>query len=144
MPKNLELTLTDAILDDTQDVYELCRCPWLLNPSWEPPKKWWIDSFVVEKQIFKLAKLKWEIVWFVIWERTTWNIWYIWMLAVKEEFQNRWIWKILLEAAEQECKDRWLKVIVAYAYLGSQVPSKLMDKLNYEKWDKFEERIKFL
>lgn len=129
---------------DIDQVYELCKNPALLNPSWEPPKKWWIEAFVKEDQIFFVAEEDNKIIWFILWERTTWNIWYLWMISVREDHRGKWIWNLLLNKVQEECIKRWLKVIIAYAYEWNPTISNMLDFQGFETWELFRERVKFL
>jgi len=52
------MKIRKANLRDCKEVWEMCKIPQLVNPSGEPPKIWWIESFVKEKQIFFIAEEK--------------------------------------------------------------------------------------
>lgn len=138
------MKIRKAKLKDCEEVYELCRFPWLLNPSWEPPKKWWIEAFVKEKQIFFVWEDNWKAIWFILWERTTWDIFYLWMIAVKKEYQWRWIWWKLLDLAQIEAKKRWMKVVVAYSFPGCNAINNMLKSRNFECWNNYTEQVKFL
>lgn len=138
------MKIRKAELRDCKEVYEMCRIPALVNPSGEPPKFWWIESFVKEKQIFFVAEEKKEIVGFVLGERTCGRIGYLWMLAVKPNFQGKGIGNKLFLNAEKECKNRKLRAILLYIYEKSPKALHLSKKFKYEKGKKYYEFIKFL
>lgn len=138
------MKIRKANLKDCKAVYEMCRIPQLVNPSGEPPKLWWIKSFVKEKQIFFVAQEKERIVGFILGERTCGDIGYLWMLAVKPEFQGKGIGKKLFLIAEEECKRKKLKAILLYGYEKSPRALKLIKSLKYEKGRKYYEFLKFI
>lgn len=147
-----------ANLRDCEQVYELCKIPGLLNPSGEPPKIWWIESFVKEKQMFFVMKekelskdgksmkpaAKEAVIGFILGERTTGDIGYIWMLAVKEDFQGKGIGKELMKKFEYECKKNKIKVIVCYGFEKSSSALSLLNNMDYEIGRKYYEFVKFL
>ena len=138
------MKIRKANLKDCKEVWEMCKIPQLVNPSGEAPKIWWIESFVKEKQIFFIAEEKKEIVGFILGERTCGQIGYLWMLAVKPEFQGNGIGKKLFLSAEKECKRRKLKAILLYGYEKSPKAIKLIKNLGYEKGRKYYEFLKFI
>lgn len=133
-----------ANLRDCKQVHELCKIPGLLNPSGEPPKIWWIESFVREKQMFFVVEEDKKIIGFILGERTTGNIGYIWMLAVKKNFQGRGIGKELIRKFEEECEKKKIKVIVCYGFEKSNSALSLLKNMNYEIGKKYYEFVKFL
>ncbi len=139
-----KIFIRKAKIEDCKQVYELCKTKELINPSGEPPKLWWIKSFIKEKQIFYVAQADGKVIGFVIGERTCGEVGYLWMLAVKKENRGKGIAKQLLLCAEQECKKRGLRVIVSYGFAESKKVLNLLKKLKYEKGRKYFEFIKFL
>jgi ribosomal protein S18 acetylase RimI-like enzyme len=138
------MIIRKATLKDCREVWNMCAIPQLVNPSGEPPKIWWIESILKEKQIFFVAEEKKKIVGFVIGERTCGDIGYLWMLAVKPEYRRRGIGKKLFLAAEKECKRRKLKAILLYGHEKSKKTIKLIQDFGYEKGEKFYEFLKFI
>ncbi len=138
------IKIRKAEIKDCRQVYELCRVPGLVNPSGEPPKIWWIESFIKEKQMFYVAETNKDIIGFVIGERTCGNLGYLWMLAIKKEFQGKGLGKKLLKLAERECRRRKLKAIICYGFAKNNRALKLLKKQKYEQGEKYYEFIKFL
>ncbi|MFH1209656.1 MAG: GNAT family N-acetyltransferase [archaeon] len=129
---------------DCKVVYDLCKTPELLDPSGEPPKLWWIQSFIKENQIFFVAEINKKVIGFILGERITGNCCIFWMSAVKKQFQGRGIGERLLLKAEEECKKRKLKVITIYGFSKSKKVLNLLQKHNYEKGQLYYEFIKYI
>jgi ribosomal protein S18 acetylase RimI-like enzyme len=138
------MIIRKATLNDCKHVWDMCRIPQLVNPSGEPPRLWWIKSFVKEKQIFFIAEESGELAGFILGERTCGQIGYLWMLAVKPRFQGKGIGKELFLTAEKECKKRRLKAILLYGYEKSPRALKIIKSLKYEKGRKYYEFLKFI
>lgn len=139
-----KMIIRKAKLGDSKKVYELCRIKELINPSWELPKLWWIESFVKENQLFFIAEEDKDIVGFILGERTCGDIGYLWILAVKKEFQHKGIGTSLFLRAEEECKKRKLKAIICYGYEKSKNTLKIIKKRKYEKGRRYFEFIKLI
>lgn len=138
------MMIRKAKLADCKQVWEMCKIPQLVNPSGEPPKLWWIKSFVMEKQLFLIAEQNDEIIGFIFGERTTGDVGYLWCMAVKKEFQGRNLGKKLLKMAEQEFKKRNIRVIVCYGFAESKKVINMLKKFKYEQGRKYYEFIKFI
>ena len=83
-----EMKIRKAKLKDCDKVHELCKTKELINPNGKPPKKWWIESFVKENQIFFVAEEKNKIAGFIIGERTTGNVALLQILFVRKNFRR--------------------------------------------------------
>ena len=138
------MELRKAKLEDCNEVYELCRVKGLVNPSGEPPKRWWIEAFVREKQIFFVAEENGRVIGFALGERTTGDIAIFHMLAINEAYRGKGIGQRLMDLFEEEAKKRKLKVILTYGYANNKVVDHILKKRNYEKGSKYYEYLKWI
>ena len=113
------------------ECYKLCKIREILDLGGKPPKKWWIKSFIKEKQIFLVAKKDDKIIGFILGERTTGNIAILHLCVVKKEYRNKGVGQELLRKAEKECKKRKLKVIMIYGYKNKKIKH-ILKKLKYD------------
>ncbi|MFA5030862.1 MAG: GNAT family N-acetyltransferase [Patescibacteria group bacterium] len=138
------MSIRKAKLKDCEAIYKLCKTPALLNPSGEPPKLWWIQSFVKEKQMLYVAEAGKKIVGFVMAEELTGKGCIIWMMAVTKAFQNKGIGARLYQTIEDECKKRKIRAIVLYSYIKNKGISKQLQRAGFQKGSHYEEYIKFM
>ena len=133
-----------AKLKDVNSCLELSKIPELLNPDKTPSHKWWIEAFVKEKQIFFVAEENYEIIGFIMGERTAGNIAIFHSLVIKENYRNKGIGTKLIKTAEEECKKRKIKAIMLYGYADNKKAISFFEKKDYIKGALTCEFIKFL
>lgn len=133
-----------AALKDCKKIHALCKTPALLNPSGEPPKLWWIESFVKEKQMLYVAEVANSIVGFVMAEELTGKGCIIWMMAVMQKYQKQGIGYKLYATIEHEARKRHIRAIVLYSYIKNKHISKELPRLGFQRGQRYEEYIKFL
>jgi ribosomal protein S18 acetylase RimI-like enzyme len=138
------MIIQKAQLKDCAQIHALCKTPALLNPSGEPPKLWWIESFVKEKQMLYVAKQDKKIVGFVMAEELTGKGCMIWMMAVTKAFQNKGVGSELYQTVENECKKRKIRAIVLYSYIQDKHFSHQLLHAGFQKGNRYEEYIKFM
>ena len=132
-----------ALIKDCRAVYELCRFPGVLDPDGEPPRMFWIRSFVKEKKLFLVAEENSRVVGFIMGEKTSGNVMLIWLEAVRCDRQSIGIGKKLLQAVEKECLRKKIRVVVVYAYAKNKKMLNLLKSFNYRKGNPFYEHEKF-
>lgn len=74
----------------------------------------WFNAFIKEKQIFFIVQEKKEICGFILGERVTGDLGYLWLIGVKKEFRSKGLGKLLLNKFIKECKKRKLRSIITY------------------------------
>lgn len=135
------IIIRKAKLSDCQQVYEFGKEKELVNPKGNPPRKWWIEAFIKEKQIFYVAEFNKKIVGFIFGERITGNCCLLHELYVAKEFRKHGIGRGLMKTTEAEIRKRKLKVILVY---GNKNVSKFLKNLHYDKGLLLNEYVKFL
>jgi ribosomal protein S18 acetylase RimI-like enzyme len=133
-----------AKINDCDTVYNLCSMPGLVNPDGQPPRMFWIKSFVKEKKLFLVAEKNNEVVGFIAGEKTSGRVMLLWMLGVKKEWQGRGLGKKLLRAAEKQCRQKNIRCIVGYAYAKNKKILNLLDSQKHERGSLYYEYVKFL
>jgi|SRR3989338_1412634 len=137
------IQIRKAKLSDCNAVYNFGRAKELRNPHGNPPKKWWIEAFVKEKQIFYVAENteSKKVIGFILGEETTGKVTIFHELFIEKKFRKHGIGKILIQTAEKDAKSRGVRAIILY---GNKKVSKFLKKGKYEKGLLLNEYVKFI
>ena|SRR3989338_7124458 len=137
------ILIRKAKFSDCKAVYNFGKAKELRNPNGNPPRRFWIDAFVKEKQIFYVAEdiESKNIVGFILAEKTTGDVAIFHELFVEKNFRKHGIGKILMKTAEKDAKSRGVRAIILY---GNQKVSKFLKKGKYEKGLLLNEYVKFI
>jgi len=94
------------------------------------PGEKWFKAFIKEKQMFFVAEIKKEVVGFIIGERTTGNIGYLWEMGVRLDLRSKGIGSLLLKKFIDGCEKRKLRFAIAYGHANKKT-------INFFKKHKF-------
>ena len=110
-----------AIENDIKLVQEIADVPELrVTGEKRPPSERWLKAFIDEKQIFLIAEINKELVGFILGERTTGDLAYLWEVGISKNFRRKGIGKVLLNSFVKECKKRKLRSIITYSHLNER------------------------
>ena len=130
--------------EDLIKVYKMGLARELSNPDGKPPRKWWIDGFLYEKQFFHVVEKGKRIIGFALAERTTGNIMLIQEIFVKSEYRGGGIGDLLIKKLEADAKKRKMRAILLYAYAENRKTLHFYKKEKYGAGSFEEEFVKFL
>ncbi|HTY44300.1 MAG TPA: GNAT family N-acetyltransferase [Patescibacteria group bacterium] len=128
--------------EDLQECFELLKVRELMDPSGDPCKKWWIESFI-KKQTLLVAEIDNKIIGFIMAEVATGKLALIHLVVVKKEFRRRGIASLLLKKTEKELKSKGARAIALYAY-ANKIQENFFRKFGYVKGAKTYEFLKFI
>lgn len=143
MAKESEIKIRKATLKDCDDVYNFGSSKEFRNPTGNPPKKWWVQAFVKEKQLFFVVEKDKKVIGFVLGERTTGNVAILHEIYIMPKYRDHGIGDRLLKAFQNECKKRKIKAILLYGYSDPRT-IKFWKSEHYSKGSKVYEMLKFL
>jgi len=112
-----EVIIRKANKNDIAQVRELSNIPGLqvAGESRAPSEKWF-NSFIEEKQLFFVAEKATKIVGFIVGERVTGNIGYLWEIGTNQNLRSKGIGSSLLNKFVEECEKRKFRFIIAYGH----------------------------
>ncbi|MBI5405259.1 MAG: GNAT family N-acetyltransferase [Candidatus Kerfeldbacteria bacterium] len=127
---------------DLPSLYRLARNPKLAAPSHQAAERWWIRSFLDERQILIVAVHDDQVVGFVMGETGTGKVAIGHLLVVQRSYQKRGLAQRLGRAFERECRNRGMTCVLLYA--SSRPMEQLLTKAGYVQGSPVREYQKFL
>lgn len=102
----MPITIRSAQRHDLTALYRLARNPKLAAPSHQAAERWWIKSFLEERQILIVAELSGRVIGFIMGETGTGKVAIGHLLVVQRSYQQKGIAQRLGRAFERECRRR--------------------------------------
>lgn len=127
---------------DLPSLYRLARNPKLAAPSHQAAERWWIRSFLDERQILIVAELDGRVIGFVMGEAATGKVAIGHLLTVAPKYRRAGVAARLGRAFERACRERGMTCILLYA--SSSTMARLLKKGGYARGSRAVEYQKFL
>ncbi|NCN86689.1 GNAT family N-acetyltransferase [archaeon] len=102
------------------------------------PSERWFNAFIKEKQMFLVAEEDKKIVGFILGERVTGDLGYLWEIGVEKKLRSKGIGKLLLNEFIKESKKRKLRSIITYGCYNKKTLN-FFKKNNFFHGEKCEE-----